>query len=129
MGNIEMGKIYLSFLGLGTYDKKTGSYFYSKSRYELKGCESQETEFVQAAEIEILGASSFDRVLIALTEKSKETHFEALQEQLSGLGVKKVETLILGDDMTPEGQWEWFEKILAQIRMGDHLTIDLIHGF
>lgn len=124
-----MGKIYLSFLGLGTKDDNTGEFSYRDSVYELNGRESKVTKFVQGAEIEILGARSFDRILIALTEKSRDTHFQTLEKQLTDLGVKKVETLILSEEMTPEGQWGWFEKILSQIERGDHLTVDMTHGY
>lgn len=123
-----MRNVYLSFLGLGSYNKDTGTYFYNKTVYELDGKQSGETEFVQVAEMQLLDGPSFDRVFIAATETSKKEHFENLSSQMSALGVTPV-PIILTEEMDGPGQWEWFETILAYIEKDDQLTIDLTHGY
>lgn len=123
-----MRRIYLSFLGLGQYDKDKKINTYRPAVYELNGKKSTETEFVQVAELEIMGDSSFDAVFIVATEKSFDTHFDAIQSQLQRLDICPTPILIQ-EDMTPEGQWKWFEKILARIEHGDRLTLDLTHGY
>lgn len=68
-----MRRIYLSFLGIGSR-KAQETYGYDAARCILHGVASQETEFVQAAEIGILGAARFGEVLLVATEKSKAYH-------------------------------------------------------
>ena len=124
-----MRKVYLSFLGLGNTNPKAGELGYRKSVYGLNGKLSKETEFVPVAEMELLGGSEFDLVLIAATQKSYDAHFEKkLKPQMAEFGAEP-HYLILDEDFTPEGQWKWFEKILAHIEPKDELTIDLTHGF
>ena len=124
-----MGNIYLSFLGLGTYDEQTGEWLYNKGVYELNEVKSSETEFVQVAEMEILGPDRFDKIVIVATQKSYETHFENLEAQLQSVGASNVLPVIIDEDMSPQGQWCWFEKILDQIGEEDALTVDLTHGY
>ena len=123
-----MRRIYLSFLGLGQYDKESATYFYQKTTYELNGEESKETPFVQAAEIELLGGDRFDVVLIVATQKSYDMHFEKLAAQLRELGVSPIH-LIIDEEMGPADQWRWFESIMDYIEHGDALTVDLTHGY
>lgn len=124
-----MAKVFLSFLGLGTYDEKSGQSRYKKSVYELNKQQSKKTEFVQVAEIDILGADNFDRIIIVATEKSYDSHFSNLKAQLMQAGARDIFHIIIGEEMSPEGQWEWFERILDHIEPGDELTIDLTHGY
>ena len=120
-----MRRIYLSFLGMGSH--KEGKY--EKTSYELDGRHSSETEFVQAAEVEILGAEKFDRFVIVVTEKSRARHFNSLDRQLRMLGAQSVTPLQIEEDMTPQGQWDWFERMLDYIEPYDRITVDLTHGF
>jgi len=126
-----MASIYLSFLGLGQFNKEDKTFQYTPTVYELNGKESGKTEFVQVAELELIGSYHFDKVLIISTDKSCETHFENLLQKLIDIGVQreKIINLDIDDAMSPESQWKWFEKILNQINTGDQLTIDLTHGF
>ena len=126
-----MANIYLSFLGLGSFNKEANAFQYIPTVYELKKRGSNKTEFVQVAEIELIGSSHFDKVLIISTEQSHATHFENLRQNLMDIGVQKdkIVNLHIDDNMSPESQWEWFEKILNQITNGDRLTMDLTHGF
>lgn len=124
-----MRKVYLSFLGLGSYDKATDSNFYLRTVYELNGRHSAETEFVQAAEMELLGADQFDLVLIVATQKSHDAHYQSkLEPQLREKGADP-RVLIIEEEMEPRHQWQWFEQILCHIEYGDQLTVDLTHGY
>lgn len=124
-----MRKVYLSFLGRGTFDKILKEYRYTSAVYELNGRKSQETEFVQAAEIEILGAADFDLFIVVATEVSYTAHFAGLEKQLRTLGAKEISVVIIGEDMSAEGQWTWFEQILSRIEFRDELTVDMTHGY
>ncbi|MDY6853456.1 MAG: TIGR02221 family CRISPR-associated protein [Thermodesulfobacteriota bacterium] len=123
-----MRKVFLSFLGMGS-KKENGLFRYDKAFYELDERESGKTEFVQVAQIQILGPSNFDMILIVATQKSYDEHFKELENQLLKTGANEVSYIIISEDMTPEGQWEWFERILNHIEYGDELTIDLTHGY
>lgn len=126
-----MSKVYLSFLGLGTYDEIEKRSRYRPTRYELNGKKSSETDFVQVAEIEILGADRFKRIIIVATRKSNDAHFTDLEAQLirAGAGENQIQRIIISENMAADGQWEWFEKMLATIEPEDELTIDLTHGY
>jgi len=124
-----MSRVYLSFLGLGTYNEVKKKSEYRKTVYELNGIQSKETEFVQVAEFEILGVDKFDKIIVVATEASHNAHFKNLQNQLQRIGVGRVIEIIIEEDMSPEGQWGWFEQILNQIEAGDELTVDLTHGY
>jgi len=124
-----MRKIYMSFLGLGA---KKGDVIlgYNPARYHINGKEaSKPYEFVQIAEVEIIGGDYFDRVFIIVTPESKAAHFEKLEKEMLSLGVKEVISIDIENDLEPESQWKWFEQVLTSIDSGDELTIDLTHGF
>ncbi len=122
-------KIYMSFLGLGMFDKETGKYDYKPAQYRLGEKVSGKTRFVQTAEIEILNASDFDRLVIVATEKSKITHFSDLERELKGWGADDTTVCTIAEDMSAAGQWRWFEQILDLIDPGAELTVDLTHGY
>jgi len=122
-----MSRVYLSFLGLGS--KVGDNYIYHKAIYRLEGKDSDETEFAQVAEIQILGSHSFDKALIITTERGRETHLKSLEKQLKSLGMLNLIKVIIDEDMSPEGQWKWFEQILSHIEPRDELTVDLTHGY
>lgn len=126
---MSMGKVFLSFLGLGSQLKQTKQYDYSKTVFILNGLKSQETKFVQVAELQILGMSSFDKIIIVATQKSYDSHFNNISSQIQELGAADIIPLIIEEDMSPKGQWKWFEMILDNIDYGDELTIDLTHGY
>jgi CRISPR-associated DxTHG motif protein len=124
-----MGRIYISNLGLGQKNSNTGAYEYHETAYELENRLSSKTRFVQVAELEILGPESFDKVLIVATKKAIETHFETLCDSMAHVGAPKPTPIAIDEDMSPNGQWRWFEKLLDPIEDGDRLTIDLTHGY
>ncbi len=114
-----MRKVFLSFLGLGDYKEAV---------YELHGQLSHKNKFVQVAEFELLGENRPEIALIFVTNPSKEKHFQALSAGLKQFGVTPI-PVELHEDMSSEGQWKWFEQILAKINQGDQLTVDLTHGY
>ncbi|MCK9263761.1 MAG: TIGR02221 family CRISPR-associated protein [Desulfobulbaceae bacterium] len=123
-----MRRVFLSFLGRGSKNK---GYRYDKTRYELNGKISAETEFVQVAELQLLG-DIFDQILIVATRQSFDEHYVSLTEQaikLAGTNDGHFREIIIEEDMKDEGQWKWFEKIFSAIEEGDRLTVDLTHGY
>ena len=124
-----MSRVYLSFLGLGSFKSNKKQYVYDPTIYELSGKKSSVTEFIQVAELQILGAHNFDKIIIVATQKSYDTHFKKLEPQLLQAGAENINHLVISEEMTPEAQWEWFEKVLNLIEQDDNLTIDLTHGY
>ncbi|MFP4037647.1 MAG: TIGR02221 family CRISPR-associated protein [Desulfobacteraceae bacterium] len=124
-----MRRLYMSFLGLGSYKEDKGIYEYDPTVYQLHGRSSTRTKFVQVAEIELLGPGRFDTILVVTTDKSYGTHFEALRQQLEALGSTEVISVRIPESMEPQDQWIWFERILAHIEPGDELTVDITHGY
>jgi len=123
-----MRRVYLSFLGLGQFDKDTGQYSYRKTVYEMNGNLSSATCFVQVAEQELLGMDYFERLFIAATEKSYQMHSNSLKKHLSFCR-GELDFILLDEDMSEKGQWKWFEKIFQVIQKNDILTVDLTHGY
>jgi len=124
-----MRNVYISFLGLGRENKATKQWEYTLAQYRLNGIETDLTQFVQVAELSVLGADVFDRIIVVATEKSHEYHYPELVRQLHRIGGDDILAVIIGEDMSAEGQWTWFEKILPYIDQGDSLTVDMTHGY
>ena len=122
-----MQKIYLAFLGMG------GKNGYEETVYTLDGKCAIKTRFVQAAEIELIGRDYFDRVIIVVTENSKNLNYEGLIEAFKAIqmntDIVDDPPVIISEDMSAKGQWTWFEEILKRIQKGDELTVDLTHGY
>jgi CRISPR-associated Csx2 family protein len=125
---VNMRDVYMSFLGRGFRNEEKGCYDYKPTTYVLNGRPASETRFVQVAEMELLADKSFDLVLILCTNQSKNDHFQRMQEEMGALNIVP-ESLIIADDLGPQGQWDMFEKLLACIEHEDRLTVDLTHGF
>ena len=91
-----MASIYLCSLGLGT-KKPDGTYSYIPAEYKLQGQgrRSKKTEFVQVAEMELLGGKNFDKVIVVATKKSRDTHYSKLESQLSLQGAQNIIPLII----------------------------------
>jgi len=123
-----MRRVYLSFLGLGQFNRETGRYSYNKTVYVWKNRLASETRFVQVAEQELLEWDRFDHLFIAATEESARCHGKALCEQLARCR-GEIHFVRLDENMTPAGQWKWFEEIFSVIEEGDVLTVDLTHGY
>lgn len=124
-----MANVYVSFLGRGAKSGPYGEYRYIPARYSFEGKTSSATAFVQQAELELLKPVTFDRVIIATTQKAADSHFGSLAKELAESGYENTELVILDEDMSTEGQWRWFEKLLDTVHDNDELTIDLTHGY
>jgi CRISPR-associated DxTHG motif protein len=122
-----MEKVFLSFLGKGT--RKNDIYDYSEVEYRIEGRGSLVNKFVQVAELGIIGASYFDQIIIAATQSSYKLHFDTLQKEIFRIGGQKIHAVILDEDMSAQGQWEWFEKILGAVPSNSELSLDLTHGY
>ncbi len=123
-----MRNVFLSFLGRGTYIKDRKVFDYHPTTYVLEGRISSKTRFVQVAEIELIGGSSFDLVLILATQQSYDDHFNNLRQEMKKFGATP-QPLILSDDLGAKGQWALFEKVLKCMKTEDRLTIDMTHGY
>jgi CRISPR-associated DxTHG motif protein len=115
-----MRKVYLSFLGKSDY---------TPTVYRLNGVCSSKTAFVQAAQMEILGAGAFDLAFIVTTPGAYRTNYGKLRAELKRHGFTKISRLKIHEDMTAKGQWRCFEEILRRIEFNDQLTVDMTHGF
>jgi len=127
-----MSSVYLSFLGLGTKKTDSDSGKYEETSYILDvvgGKPSRKTPFVQVAEMELLGAKQFDKLIIVVTKKSRDEQFDEMKKQLDEVGARNIIPVQVSEDMSPAGQWKWFEEILARIEHNDDLTVDITHGY
>lgn len=124
-----MKKVFLSFLGLGKKDKETEHYKYEPTRYQLNGKKSDIEEYLQIAELKLIGTDKFDKVIIVVTDKSYRTHFNKLKEELTKIGVRNIHPIKVDENMSSQGQWRLFEEIYRNIDHGDALTVDVTHGY
>jgi len=119
MGNT----IFFSFLGTGRY---------CPLRYGLgdKFTSSQREAFVQAAILQylrVVGAVP-ERVVTALTEAARKTHWEALSSRFEQLGFRP-EPVDIPDGKSEEELWAIFARIGACLGEKDRVVLDLTHGF
>ena len=129
-----MARIFVSFLGLGPETEKIPLSVpgYREVTYSMNGTPLAPTRFVQRALIEFLGVDSFDRIHLLMTEKSRERHRDLLVSELAGIGLDQgriEEDASIDPTMDDEGQWKWFESLLAAIQNGDEVVFDFTHGF
>jgi len=124
-----MRQIYLTFLGMGSYNSETKSYSYQPCHYSFEGGISSETCYVQKGEIELLKNITFDLLLIAATEKSYNLHFENLKSDLETEGCSSIHYIPINEDLSGEAQWKNFEMIISFFEKGDILTVDITHGY
>ena len=116
-----MGRnVYISFLGKSKYNETV---------YVWNERTAHPTKYVQVAELELLGGDSFDAVYIVATGSAMTEHYNALLGQLSAEVRERTVMVSIGEDMSAEGQWGWFEALLGCVQQGDRLTMDLTHSF
>jgi len=116
-----MGRnVYISFLGARKYEL---------TRYVWGTREALPTTYVQAAELSLLVDTKFDAIHILATKKAEDVNLAGLQDSLRADDRGRVIVKRIGEDMSEEGQWTWFETLLDIVQPGDVLTIDLTHGF
>lgn len=122
MQSVHSRKIYLAFLGASDYEE---------TAYCLGNHVSTPTKFVQVAEIELLGPGRFHKLLLAMTKTAEKKHYKALRDDLLQLGIneERVVRISISEELEPRFQWKWFESILSYIGKGDHLVVDMTHGY
>lgn len=120
-----MARVFVSFLGMGEY---------SAAEYRSwRGDDSpRETKFVQTAILHLWPHRSIDKIVILQTTRSSVKHGTDLARDFEQIGVdpSKVVPLHIDDDISKlDAAWEWFERLQSQFQYGDHLVLDVTHGF
>lgn len=128
-----MGNVFISFLGLGSYNKDLGIYDYSETKYSFQGKVSTPTKFVQVAELELLGID-FDKIILLVTEKSEEMHFENLTHSLKNKNIDTdiITKIRIGSKENIEylnTHKKWYESLIKEISYNDNITLDFTHGY
>ena len=123
-----MARVFISFLGIG------GQNGYNPISYSFRGKALSSTRFVQRALMDegAYGPSYFDRLLILVTQKSREKNWQALRAELIEAGVQetRIRDTEISEDLSNEAaHWEWFEQVLEFLKPEDELVLDLTHGF
>lgn len=140
-----MARVFISFLGLGSHRKddpaslKCGyrPFFY---KWEGHGDDSLETPFAQAAELRLLGITSFDKIVILCTRGSDdgktvgsyEKHYPLLKKELVESGAREDRILAVpkvSSAPTEEAQWQWFNLFVDLLENGDSIVLDMTHGY
>ena len=115
--------IFVSFIGSGNYQpcdykswRDDGSHF--------------ETKFVQEAILVLYPATKLDKCIILETVgengSQKKNRIEGLEPLIKDLH-NDIHYEVISDDLTKA--WEWFEKLQSFFDSGDHLVLDITHGF
>ncbi len=114
--------IFVSFIGNGRYDlcdykswRDDGSHF--------------ETKFVQEAILVLYPSLRFDKCIILETvgaNGSQKKRIDELEPRIKDLH-NNIHYEVISDDLTKA--WEWFEKLQSFFDFGDHLVLDITHGF
>lgn len=129
----RMRNVFISFLGLGSYNKDLGIYDYSETKYSFQGKVSTSTKFVQEAELELLGID-FDKIILLVTEKSEEIHFENLKHSLRNKNIDTdiITKIRIGSEENIEflnTHKKWYESLIKEISYNDNITLDFTHGY
>ncbi len=123
-----MARVFISFAGIaGGKEPKP----YQEVSYHWQGRGEHTTRYVQAAVVTQLGATSFDRLVVLGTKTSRPFHEATLRAELEALGVSRERCYFetISEDVADFGQqWAWFEALLAQVDVGDHLVLDMTLG-
>lgn len=138
-----MGRVLISFLGLGGARKNLGQNQttpawdrvpgYDETTYEWNGAVSTKTAFAQTAIVELIGKSCrFDRIIVLCTKESREVHYNLLLDDLRRVGcdtsIVRCPEVLIPTDMRAQNQWQWFETVLAAIDDDDEVVFDFTHG-
>ena len=124
-------------MGIGSKNIETGKFDYKTAKYVLNEKISRETKFVQIAELELLGGDCFDKIIIVgtkrtdINEGSLDVHYEKLLDEANTIGIDKhiFRKIEITNALDYACEWEWLNKILAEIDNNDTLVVDLTHGF
>ncbi|MDY0221306.1 MAG: TIGR02221 family CRISPR-associated protein [Desulfobacterium sp.] len=130
-----MANIFISFLGIGKYDKTPG-YALAEYVWKEKTAQSITCRFAQTAILAALETSenqndTVDRAVLFCTRESYKKHLNLLEDEFKKHLKQKPEIIIpdlVPTDMTADNQWGWFEQLLDNVGVGDRLVIDFTHG-
>ncbi len=121
--------IFLAFLGTGKYEEVE----YVTADFSLR------TKFVQSARLQAL-RGKLDRAMILVTPKARADHWEALQTELEGAGLRVLEEapddsefyvrpLDISQEFSEANNWQLFETIDSLIGVEEEVYVDATHGF
>lgn len=114
--------IFVSFLGSGNYQECDYKSWRNDGNHK-------ETKFVQEAILILFPAEKLDKCIILETDgekgsqKKRIAELEPLIKDLHS----DIQYEVISDDLTKA--WEWFEKLQSFFEPGDHLVLDITHGF
>ena len=108
-------KVFLSFLGLGNYEKCV--YTFEKEK-------SKNVKFVQNAIVEIC-KDKFDKKFVLCTPSAKNTHYNSLVNEIG----HSFEAVNISEDMSEKGIWEIFQQIYDVLNENDEVVFDITHSF
>ena len=108
-------KVFLSFLGLGNYEKCV--YTFEKEK-------SKNVKFVQNAIVEIC-KDKFDKKFVLCTPSAKNTHYNSLVNEIG----HSFEAVNISEDMSEKGIWEIFQQIYDILNENDEVVFDITHSF
>lgn len=108
-------KVFLSFLGLGNYEKCV--YTFEKEK-------SKNVKFVQNAIVEIC-KDKFDKKFVLCTPSAKNTHYNSLVNEIG----HSFEAVNISEDMSEKGIWEIFQQIYDVLNENDEIVFDITHSF
>lgn len=122
-----MRRIFISFLGVGSDGDGYDSLKYTFNKNSID-CQ---TQFVQRAEIELIGSEKFDSVIILCTNESFRNFFPELKQELVDIGVdeKIIRCEKINTGLSSESQWATFSLVNRLIANEDRIVFDFTHGF
>ena len=121
-------RIYISFLGVGDYQNAV---------YEWNDHQDAPSPYAQVAELSLLSKyeAPFERIIVLGTSESRSVNWEPSEKNQGGLQAALVKAgleasfIEISSELSAKQQWQTFEKLLDLVGEGDHLTIDMTHGF
>lgn len=130
---MDSPRVFLSFIGLGPHNRIDGSYNYTEVEYIYKD-RIYRSRYIQSTIIglERQAGIEFDHFLFAMTPKSQEWHWDKpgrLRDEMDEATLKRVQTLLIDENMSVEAQWANFGKLLEAVPSGARLHVDMTHGF
>lgn len=130
-----MAHVFISFLGIGGFDKKPGydkaEYIWPEKTQKSITCCFAQTAILAAMEACETQRSTVDRVVLFCTRESYDKHLNLLTDEFKHHLKHEPEIItpaLVPTDMTADNQWGWFEQLLDNVGFGDRLVMDFTHG-
>ncbi|NWH06437.1 TIGR02221 family CRISPR-associated protein [Desulfobacter latus] len=130
-----MAHVFISFLGIGNFNKTPGydqaEYAWTEKTPQTMTCCFAQTAILAGLEASENQNDTVDRAVLFCTRESHEKHLDALKDEFKR-HLKQMPEIIIPDlvptDMTADNQWAWFEQLLDNVGFGDRLIMDFTHG-